>query len=476
MIGLEGPGTGSEQKTWSRCCCSCRHVRLSATAAVRRWTPTVFCYVMLVSIIGTHFLHPVWAATRPPSFGNRSVQIDAVSDTASWDGGGNRGGFTGGYAFSSTLITDSYAPGRDASKEKTSKLLPSPSGDETDDDCRSWGAHVQELLQKRSAVSGGGVGASSHPHRQHASSSRHYQPYPAPSLASLSPSLPYQYLPSSSLLSSASSFPSSPSEGVGADNRGLPVQLLLQDSQSPEPKFQQQQRQSTHHHHHQLETQRELRDGVAGKIDFRDGTSKTDVGELSRAPTGSEIPCETFNISSPPVSSPPRREKRRFSLTRSTVADVCTCPAGDRVEMFRYSHLSFCSSFPTNSVLSCTSSFRPQPGKSPVSLCQVERNRTENEDCICPLEGVRSACIVFLERIVELDELVQAKFRDFQDLLSRYDCNAEYSVRWKCQHCEVRQYLNSLIIVRTSCLSSVQHYLVCGKICHFNVSLPICVS
>ncbi|KAK7482740.1 hypothetical protein BaRGS_00026038, partial [Batillaria attramentaria] len=131
------------------------------------------------------------------------------------------------------------------------------------------------------------------------------------------------------------------------------------------------------------------------------------------------------------------------SLTERVADQVCECQTRNRVQALRSTHLPFCSSFPTYSLLSCASQPRDEEPAVGAGFCDIDQNvnntgRTlpETPGCRCPIQDTEHRCRDYLQSLVTLDQLAESRFKGFEDLLSRYDCRTEYSVRWGCEQCK----------------------------------------
>ncbi|CAM1332713.1 Uncharacterised protein g10955 [Pycnogonum litorale] len=52
------------------------------------------------------------------------------------------------------------------------------------------------------------------------------------------------------------------------------------------------------------------------------------------------------------------------------------------------------------------------------------------------VNGTHSQCVSILEELVMIDNKVHVILCEFEHLLSRYDCQRQYSAKWTCQHCQ----------------------------------------
>ena len=115
------------------------------------------------------------------------------------------------------------------------------------------------------------------------------------------------------------------------------------------------------------------------------------------------------------TDSSPRPHPQCLVLTRDLSKEICGMQRADRIKMTRNVRLKFCSSYTLYSLISASDTARP---------CRV---RGSHRDCHHCLDNL----------LLETDLAVQENISLFDDLLQRFDCDYQYSVKWNCNNCKV---------------------------------------
>lgn len=156
--------------------------------------------------------------------------------------------------------------------------------------------------------------------------------------------------------------------------------------------------------------------------------------------------CKPFNHRDPDDPDSARcRRRSRTSLTEWTMCQICSCTTRyRRLNAVIPTLLPFCSHLPLNYLLPCAAT---APSSSSSSDTVEDRDDDDVDPACkegCDGPGKESGCmcskkdcVTRLHRLLRVDQEVEERFQAFKGLLDRYDCNSNYSVRWRCEHCEV---------------------------------------